>query len=169
MTPAANDPGPVPEIGTRCLHCDKVFPPPVPVIGQPTDVAYFELATKLCEHLQKRHQKVFHAALARQMPTQVRLSHTYYMPEFSSNDPDLAKYLDLTRYIFLRNSQHRVSDAKLAERVAALPAFDGNNTVRRSDVLALLKEMRDVLQEEGRYPEFDQAETNRVILASAGV
>lgn len=176
MKPGKNDPGPVPEIGTRCLHCDQVFPPPVPVIGQPTDAAYCELATRMCDHLRKKHQKIFDAALARQIPMQTRLAHTYYMTEFVSSDPELAKYLDLTRHMFLRNSQRRISDAKLGERVASLPAFDALlgttepvDLVERSAVLELFKEMRDVLQEQGRYPEFDQAEQNRIILASASV
>lgn len=169
----AHDPGPVPEVTTRCNHCDKTFPPPVPVIGQPLDAAYFQMVTVMCAHLQQRHQKVFHQALSRQMPMQVRFSHLYYLDQFQSNDPELHKYADLTRHMLHRKMQRRASDQKLTERVNSLPAFDGvegvTDLVRRADVLELLKQMRDALQEEGLYPEVAAAEQNLVVVPSSGI
>lgn len=174
---SALDPGPMPELLTRCKHCDKpagIFRPPVPVIGQPTDAAYFEMVSRMCQHLTQRHQKVFNEALGRQMPAQIRFSHLFYTGEFTSNDPEFHKYCDVTRHSFLRMFQRRVTDQKLIARVNSLetirwgegPEEGGTVLVKLSDVLDLFKQMRDVIQEEGLYPEIEQAAQNRIILAS---
>jgi hypothetical protein len=165
---------PVSALATRCNHCDKkdgIFAPATPVIGQPQDAAYFTLATMMCAHLQQKHPKVFARIMQGLLGWQMRFSHLAYLREFTIIDPDLVLYLDRSRHGILRTAQLRVPDSKLEEQVNRLASIrtddhnDAEHYLKKSDVLALVKELRDVLQEELLYPEMQPGDPAKVILA----
>jgi hypothetical protein len=162
----ADDPGPLPEVLTRCAYCKMTWPPITPTIGQAMDQTYFGLVMVMCQHLQQKHPQEFAQEFQKQVQVQLRLSHIFYLQHFNSNDPEVARYRDVSRHaIFAMLQKNRISDATIESKVAQL-ASQFDNSITAPEVINLLKEVRDALEEKGMYPEFNAPDPRRVILAS---
>lgn len=116
----------------------------VPVIGQPNDRAK-KVLTILGMHIAKEHTDQYGAGLTLIQDFQAWL----ILSQYETNDPTInarcevirAGMHGLTRKFFL-------NDAQLRENVVAL---DSKGQLNAENVIALIKELRDVLTEQGRY------------------
>lgn len=176
-----------PAFFTTCRHCAMTWPPPIPAPGQPLDAAYYQLAISICGHLQTHVKKLTPQEVADieqfMFGAQMRFSHWFYLKYFDSNDPELARYRDVSRHaVWSMLRAVELSDAGLEAKVKSLDTiqqphgFPTNvndarpfmqcNWVRRDDALALLKAVRDTLEERAGYPEASGQGAPRVVLSS---
>lgn len=141
------DPGPVPPLElTSCLECGKKFKSTiaVPLIGQPPGAQYAKFANDLVNHAVTEHRQ----AVLEYPILQASLGTILLMRHFSIHDAEFLKQLDPVRHrIHELTRARRVSDETIQAKVSLL-ALDEE---KHASVVALLKEMRDVLEERLGY------------------
>jgi hypothetical protein len=95
------------------------------------------------------------------------VSSLLVLTNYRSSDAGLANWRDRVRFqIHDFARKNKISDATIEEKVKALmPDLTNENDIRlRAEVIALVKEMRDVLEERGPFkPSWTQARS--VVLA----
>lgn len=143
---------------TVCIHCSKRFPLAVPIIGAPKDTEYVQLAGQLAQHVMDKHPLMAKKAVEQQLQIGMGVSGLMVLANFRSTDAGLANWRDRVRFnLHDFSRKNRISDATIDQKIAAL--FNGQTvteqgtmaSVRINDVIALLKEMRDILEEQGPF------------------
>lgn len=134
---------------TTCKHCGQKFPSAsVPIIGQPGQ-AFMEFSQRLIKHLQQRHPEV----MAQQFQMSAEFNGLLMFLQFNSKDPEMIENQDRTRHkIFQFCQRAMISDSTIEQKVADLAGIGMPRLIRASDVISLVKEMRDVLTERLLYP-----------------
>jgi len=77
------------------------------------------------------------------------------LTNYTSQDEGLVKWRDLVRHrLHDFATKNRISDATIEEKVHALFYLSNGNydAAGESDVLQLVKDVRDILEERGMYP-----------------
>jgi hypothetical protein len=139
-----SDPGPLPEIGTVCAHCSARFVTPVPIVGEPPEARFVKFLAQLADHLNRKHKKIAADCVSQQLAFSMDFSAIVVLAHFSSTDEDLAHFRDeARRRLHSFSRKVHVSDATIEEKVSLL----GLDPLKTSEVSALLKQMRDVLEE----------------------
>jgi hypothetical protein len=143
---------------TRCQHCTQIFRSSgIPIIGTTPEQLTAAFVNSVVQHIMKQHPEVMQAC----MVEQAKYGGLMVMSQFTSDDPELLKQKETARHAFFKQVQLvRISDAKIEERLRQLdsvhnhehPISDedgGPETwwVRVEDVARLMKEFRDVLEE----------------------
>jgi hypothetical protein len=139
---------------TKCLHCDRTFPKALPFIGAPKDTEYIQLTGSLAQHLMQKHPLIAKQCVEQQMNMGIGISGLVVLQNFVSNDDGLAKWRDTIRHEFHEfSTAYRISDATIEEKVKVIShhGYGSAPTVYEvadaKDVIALVKEMRDILEE----------------------
>ena len=152
---------------THCIHCSKRFPLAVPIIGAPKDTEYIQLTGQLAQHVMDKHPLMARKAVEQQLQIGMGVSSLMVLVNFKSSDAGLANWRDRVRFqIHDFARKNKISDATIEEKVKVLmPDLTNENDIRlRAEVIALVKEMRDVLEERGPFkPSWTQARS--VVLA----
>ena len=136
------------EYVTRCRvqGCGKQFlssPMDIPIIGQPND-RVVKFVTALLDHVQKKHPKAM---------MQISGAIQEYMgflivTMFQCEDPKLAQLQEQVRAsIFKVSRRLTITDAEIQDRVARL----GLDPDEEEGLQTLLRDMRDLLTEQGSY------------------
>ena len=140
------DPGPVPPLElTSCLECGKKFKSTVavPIVGQP-GAQYFKFVNDLVNHVTSEHRQL----ILEYPALQAALGTILLMRHFAIHDPEFLRQLDPVRHqIHDLTRARKVSDETIAAKVSLL-ALDPE---KHASVVALLKEIRDVLEERLGY------------------
>jgi hypothetical protein len=133
---------------TKCRvpGCNKEFvstPVDIPIIGQP-NARTVKFVTALMEHVQKKHpQMMQNIAGAIQDYTGFLV-----VSLFEVNDPKLLEMREHIRAIIAKVSRRfQISDADIQDRVARME-LDSED---EEGLNVLLRDMRDLLTEQGRY------------------
>ena len=149
---------------THCIHCSKRFPFAVPIIGAPKDTEYIQLTGQLAQHVMDKHPLMAKRAVEQQLQIGMGVSSLMVLVNFKSSDAGLANWRDRVRFqIHDFARKNKISDATIEEKVKAIFP-DNPNAGSMSEVIALVKEMRDVLEERGPFkPSWTQARS--VVLA----
>ena len=152
---------------THCIHCSKRFPLAVPIIGAPKDTEYVQLTGQLAQHVLDKHPLMAKKTFEQQVQIGMGVSSLMVLVNFKSSDAGLANWRDRARFqIHDFARKNKISDATIEEKVKVLmPDLTNENDIRlRAEVIALVKEMRDVLEERGPFkPSWTQARS--VVLA----
>jgi len=132
----------IPKLISTCKLCKQTFTASafdVEIIGQP-NARLFSFMNGLTEHLRKRHPEttaaigMFSACIAAQ--------------QFELTDPNLLAMREKLRHQLHRMTRRTyLSDADIMERVSRLDFTDS----QKDGLAYLLRDMRDVLCEEGGY------------------
>ena len=130
----------------RVPSCGQQFmssPLDLPVVGRPNErLVKFVMA--LVAHLQKKHPEVMQhiSGMAQEFTGYLALRM------FIIEDPHLITGQENVRATLQQFSRrNRITDAEITDRVARL----GLNAEQEEDLSVLLRDMRDVLCEEGQY------------------
>lgn len=133
---------------TKCLHCDRTFPKALPIIGAPKDTEYIQLTGSLAQHLMQKHPLIAKKCVEQQMQMGIGVSGLVVLANFVSHDEGLAKWRDTIRHDFHEfSTANRISDATIEEKVKVLFLAEEIEPDMEGRVIALVKEMRDVLEE----------------------
>jgi len=143
---------------TKCQHCSKTFAIAVPIVGAPKDTEYIQLTAQLAQHLMDKHPLMAKKAVEQQMQIGLGVSALMCLVHFESTDSGLASWRDRARFQLHDFSRKtRISDQTIETKVKAITHTPGNGpyceeaVVTTSDVIALVKEMRDILEERGDF------------------
>ena len=149
---------------THCIHCSKRFPLAVPIIGAPKDTEYVQLTGQLAQHVLDKHPLMAKKTFEQQVQIGMGVSSLLVLTNYRSSDAGLANWRDRVRFqIHDFARKNKISDATIEEKVKAIFP-DDPNAGSMSEVIALVKEMRDVLEERGPFkPSWTQARS--VVLA----
>lgn len=137
-----------PKYTTRCRvpGCSQEFassPFDIPIIGQP-DQRVVKFVTGLMQHVQKKHPQAMQAIAA---------SVQEYMgfmvvSMFECGDPKLTALFEHVRATIQQFSRRfQISDAEIQDRIARLELDPDDE----EGLTILLRDMRDLLTEQGRY------------------
>lgn len=139
---------------TTCRVCGEQFTTPsVAIIGQTADQRIGEFGGRLAQHILTKHKEI--AVYAATM--QQQFDGMLCLMNFNIAEPELTDQLDQIRFQINRLTRRAVvSDETIMQRVAELGLL---NPADESKVYQLLKDMRDVLEERGRYPHLVPAPT----------
>ena len=148
---------------THCIHCSKRFPFAVPIIGAPKDTEYIQLTGQLAQHVMDKHPLMAKKAVEQQLQIGMGVSSLLVLTNYKSSDAGLANWRDRVRFqIHEFARKNKISDATIEEKVRVLmPELTNENDIRlRAEVIALVKEMRDILEERGPFaPNSTQAQS----------
>ena len=145
---------------THCIHCSKRFPVAVPIIGAPKDTEYIQLTGQLAQHVMDKHPLMAKRAVEQQLQIGMGVSSLMVLVNFKSSDAGLANWRDRVRFqIHEFARKNKISDATIEEKVRAL--YDSvPEAPDTQEVIALVKEMRDILEERGLFaPNSTQAQS----------
>jgi hypothetical protein len=135
---------------TKCLHCDRTFPKALPIIGAPKDTEYIQLTGSLAQHLMGKHPLTAKQCVDQQMQLVINMWGLVVLHNFRSNDEGLAKWRDTIRHqLHDFSTANRISDATIEEKVRGIfgDSVSILSIVAIENVTALVKEMRDILEE----------------------
>ncbi len=152
---------------THCIHCSKRFPLAVPIIGAPKDTEYIQLTGQLAQHVMDKHPLMAKKAVEQQLQIGMGVSSLMVFQNFKSSDAGLVNWRDRVRFqIHDFARKNKISDATIEEKVKAMAHHGhgefptGQKVIDAADVIALVKEMRDVLEERGPFkPSWTQAQS----------
>ena len=148
---------------THCIHCSKRFPLAVPIIGAPKDTEYVQLTGQLAQHVLDKHPLMAKKTFEQQVQIGMGVSSLMVLVNFKSSDAGLVNWGDRVRFqIHEFARKNKISDATIEEKVKVLmPDLTNENDIRlRAEVIALVKEMRDILEERGPFaPNSTQAQS----------
>lgn len=137
---------------TKCLHCSQTFPQALPIVGAPKDTEFLQTCGMIAEHLMRKHPDITQAILQRQAAFGFAVSGIITLGNVETFDEGLSKWRDLSRHALHQFSiRNWISDAIIEARVRELFP-DDPHAGSMSEVVALIKEMRDVLEERIGYP-----------------
>jgi hypothetical protein len=143
--PTLQDAGlPLAQYTTKCGHCPQIFRSSgIPIIGTSAQQAAAAFLNNLVQHLMQKHPEVAQACYIEQ----AKYGGIVFMQQFATDDPELLKQRDQTRHDVHKFTQKvHISDATIEQRVRQLPAVV-EGVPNAADVIALMKEFRDVLEE----------------------
>lgn len=153
-----------------CVHCGKTFYGPRMGVSMIRDRNQLQAMAKFFHDL-RQHLAYAHAKEAGGiMAAEAEFSTMMVLSRFRSNDPQLQKKVDMSRWNVHQNTLAvKISDQEIQASVEAiLPELvslaDMKDTAGISQRLSgLLRFMRDQLQEPGKY------DLNSVLMESSGV
>lgn len=129
----------------KCRHCGAHIAPPPPIIGDTNDQRIARHLSLMTEHLQThdRGKPLIVAAMHGN-----EYANLMMLSNYETGNPDILHQHDFARWrIHTSTRRATVSDEKIAEKVKALGLSEDDS----ARVAELLKEMRDVIEERGRY------------------
>ena len=145
---------------THCIHCSKRFPLAVPIIGAPKDAEYVQLTGQLAQHVLDKHPLMAKKTFEQQVQIGMGVSSLMVLVNFKSSDAGLVNWGDRVRFqIHEFARKNKISDATIEDKVVAL-FNDTSHSPLQAHVIALVKEMRDILEERGPFsPNSTQAQS----------
>ena len=153
-----HDPGPLPQSATYCRHCNMAFPVALPIVGEPRDAQFIRATQQLADHLINKHKPEFQKDIAVQVLYSISCSAQVVLANFDSTDQGLMSWRDRERHkMFRAMMRSGVTDEKIKDKVDALFAMcAGAHGPTEEEVTALIKSMRDAIEERNLYPEPSQ-------------
>ena len=162
---------------TKCAHCTHTFPQALPIVGAPKDTEFLQLCGMIAEHLMRKHPDITRAILQHQAAFGFAVSGIITLGNVETFDEGLVKWRDLARHqLHSFATRNRISDATIEEKVNGLSHYGYNanhyghgevpsihKMLDAGDVIALAKQMRDILEERIGYP----IDTQSVILTGS--
>lgn len=145
----------------QCRICGKVvceFPVlDIPIIGQPDDKAK-RVLTILGTHIASKHGEQFQAGLALVGDFQAFL----LLSQFETGDPSIQARAETIRAgLQALTRKFTLSDAHIERMVVDL---DSANQLTAANVITAIRQIRDVLMEQGRYaPTIDKPQSSLVV------
>ena len=137
---------------TKCMHCSQTFALSVPIVGAPKDAEFFHTCGAIAQHLMKAHPEFARVVLERQAQFGFALSGMLTLEHVESTDAGLSKWRDQSRHqLHEFSTKNRISDATI-EAKAKMLFPDDPHVSNMGEVIALVKELRDILEEKGTYP-----------------
>lgn len=137
---------------TKCRLCPQIFqasPMDVPIVGEPPAARIQKFVMALMAHLQKKHGE--HMALISQGGGE--FMGLLALRSFETADPNIQQTIELARArFFVVTRKNLMPDAMIVEKAVSL----GLDPATQQQVVDLMKEMRDVLTEQGKYATFQQ-------------
>ena len=110
-----------------------------------------------------KHPLMAKKAVEQQLQIGMGVSSLLVLTNYKSSDAGLANWRDRVRFqIHEFARKNKISDATIEEKVRVLmPELTNENDIRlRAEVIALVKEMRDILEERGPFaPNSTQAQS----------
>ena len=155
---------------TKCIHCSHTFPQALPIVGAPKDTEFLQTCGMIAEHLMRKHPDITREILQRQAAFGFAVSGIITLGNVETFDEGLVKWRDLARHqLHSFATRNKISDATIEEKVNGI-AHHGHGDapsihkmLDAGDVIALVKEMRDILEERIGYP----MDAQSVVLASS--